>query len=117
MFVAGIVPTKNTFLVVLFVISMCGIVQTFIYWVDQKAHLGFSITLTHAQLLQLYPTLCNPMDPSRADFSVHGILQARILEWVAISSSRDLPHPGIKPISPMSPTLQVDSLPTGKVAF
>ena len=32
--------------------------------------------------------------------SVHGILQARILEWVAISFSRDLPDPGIEPASP-----------------
>ena len=37
--------------------------------------------------------------------SVHGILQARILAWVAMPSSRDLPHPGIKPTSFMSPTL------------
>ena len=37
---------------------------------------------------QLYPTLCNHMDYSPPDFSVHGILQARILEWVAISFSR-----------------------------
>ena len=29
-------------------------------------------------------TLCNPMDCSPPGFSVHGILQARILEWVAI---------------------------------
>ena len=36
------------------------------------------------------------------------ILQARILEWVAMPSSRDLPTPGIKP---RSPTLQADSLP------
>ena len=39
---------------------------------------------------------------------VHGILQARILELVAISFSRDLPDPGIKPVSP---ALQADSLP------
>ena len=37
-----------------------------------------------------------------------GILQARILEWVALPSSRDLPNPGIEP---RSPSLQVDSLP------
>ena len=37
-----------------------------------------------------------------------GILQARIVEWVAIPSSRDLPDPGIKP---RSPALQEDSLP------
>ena len=34
------------------------------------------------------PTLCDPMDCSPPDSSVHGIFQARILEWVAISSSR-----------------------------
>ena len=31
---------------------------------------------------------------------VHGIFQARILEWIAISYSRDLPNPGIEPASP-----------------
>ena len=39
-------------------------------------------------LLQLCSTLCNPMDSSLPDPSVHGILQARILEWVAIPFSR-----------------------------
>ena len=42
----------------------------------------------HAQLLQPCLTLCDPMDCSLQDFSVHGILQARILEWVAMPSSR-----------------------------
>ena len=37
---------------------------------------------------QLCPTLCDPMDCSPPDSSVHGILQARILEWVASSFSR-----------------------------
>ena len=36
----------------------------------------------------LCPTLCNPMDGSLPGSSVHGIFQARILEWIAISSSR-----------------------------
>ena len=40
------------------------------------------------------------MDCSPPDSSVHGIYQARILKWVAISSSRDLPDPGIKSMSP-----------------
>ena len=35
-------------------------------------------------------TLCDPMDSSPPGSSVHGISQARILEWVAISSSRDM---------------------------
>ena len=40
-----------------------------------------------ANLLQSCPTLCDPLDSSPPGFSVHGILQARILEWVAISFS------------------------------
>ena len=41
----------------------------------------------HAKSLQSCPTLCNPIDCSPLGFSVHGILQARILEWVVISFS------------------------------
>ena len=40
-----------------------------------------------AKLLQSCPTLCDPMDCSLPGYSVHGILQARTLEWVAISFS------------------------------
>ena len=43
------------------------------------------------------------------DYTVHGILQARVLEWVAFPSPGDLHNLGIKP---RSPTLQADSLPT-----
>ena len=42
------------------------------------------------------------------DFTVHRILQAGILEWVAFPFSRDLPNPGIEP---RSPTLQAGSVP------
>jgi len=62
---------------------------------------------------QLCPTLCDTMDCSPPGSSVHSILQARILEWVAIPFSRvaipfprDLSDPGIKP---GYPTLQADS--------
>ena len=41
-----------------------------------------------AKSLQSCPILCDPMDCSLPGFSVHGILQARTLEWVAISFSR-----------------------------
>ena len=41
-----------------------------------------------AKPLQSCPTLCDPMDYILLDFSVHGILQARILEWVAMPFSR-----------------------------
>ena len=40
------------------------------------------------KLLQSCPTLCNPVDCSLSGASVHGILQATILEWVAIPFSR-----------------------------
>ena len=42
-----------------------------------------------------YPTVCDPMDCCLPSSSVHGILQARILEWVAIPSSGDLLDPGL----------------------
>jgi len=52
---------------------------------------------------QSCPILCDPMNCSPPGFPVHGIFQARILGWVAISYSRDLPDPGIKPATPASP--------------
>ena len=60
---------------------------------------------------QSCPTLCNPLDCNLPGSSVHGISQVRILEWVAISFSRDLPDPGIEPTSLMSLHLPVDSFP------
>ena len=51
---------------------------------------------TMCSVAQSCLTLCDPMDCSLPGSSVHGISQARILEWVAISSSRDLPNPGIQ---------------------
>ena len=58
--------------------------------------------------LQSCPTLCDTMDCSPPGSSVHGILQPRILEWVACPPPGDLRDPGVKP---RSPALQVDSLP------
>ena len=45
-------------------------------------------TLVSCLVTQSYPTLCHPMDCSPPGFSVYGILQARIQEWVAIPFSR-----------------------------
>ena len=58
---------------------------------------------------QLYPVFCNPMDYSSPGSSVHGILQARILEWVPFPSPGDLSDPGIKP---RPSEFQADSLPS-----
>ena len=57
------------------------------------------------------PTLCNPMDCNLPGSSVHGILQARILEWVAISSSRGSSQSGDQTCVSMSPALAGGSLP------
>ena len=53
-----------------------------------KGNLAFEeCTAAAAKSLQSCPTLCNPIDGSPLGSSVPGILQARILEWVAISFS------------------------------
>ena len=49
--------------------------------------------------------LCDCMDLSLPGFSVHGILQARILEWLSRLPPRNLLNPGIKPVSLTSPAL------------
>ena len=50
--------------------------------------------------LQLFSTLCDPMDCSPPGSSVHRILQARILSELPFSSPGDLPDPGIELVSP-----------------
>ena len=57
-------------------------------------------------VIQLCLTLCDPRDCSPPGSSVHGISQARILEWVVISSSRGSFRPKIEPMSPASPALE-----------
>ena len=60
-------------------------------------------------LAQLCPTLCDPMDCSLRGSSVHGIFQARVLEWLPIPSPGDLPDPGIE-LGFLA--LQADALPS-----
>ena len=57
---------------------------------------------------------CNPTDCSLPGSSVHGISQARILERIAISFSRDLPDSGIKPASPALAGRFFSAEPPGK---
>ena len=61
------------------------------------------------KIAQSCPTLCDPMD-----YTVHEILQARILEWVAFPSPGDLPNPEIKPRSPALKTVSLPAEPQGK---
>ena len=62
--------------------------QIYLYYIFHiKVHSNIAAAAAAAKSLQSCPTLCNPMDCSLPGFSVHGILQARTLEWVAISFS------------------------------
>ena len=81
---------------------------------DQKYCCGhfwkYSLPQTHifsvyAKSLQSCLTLCDPRDCSPTVFSVHGILQARILCGLPFPSPGDIPNPGIEPTSLMSPAL------------
>ena len=58
-----------------------------------------------AKSLQLCLILCNPMNCSPSGFSVHEILQTRVLDWVAMLSSGGSSQPRIEPASLMSPSL------------
>ena len=51
--------------------------------------IGGAIRQHHAKSLQSCPALCSPMDCSLPDSSAQGILQARLLEWVAMAFSRE----------------------------
>ena len=72
-------------------------------WVSGTSHL--------CSVAQSYLTLCNPTDCSPPSSSVHGISQARILEWVAISLSRGSSWPRDRTCASCISVLQADSLP------
>ena len=60
---------------------------------NDKPHPSAYITSeSKSEVAQSCPILCDPVDGSPPSSSVHGILQARILEWVAISFSRGSPQ-------------------------
>ena len=61
-----------------------------LYWTFCYSHFNMCVP---ANLLQACLTLCHPMDYSLPGSSVHGILQARILEWIAILFSRGFSQP------------------------
>ena len=67
---------------------------------------------SESEVAQSFPTLSDPMVCSLPGSSVHGILQARKLEWVA--SLFYLPNPGIEYRSPALHTDSLLSEPTGK---
>ena len=68
----------------------------------------------HAKLLQLCSTLCNPIYHRPSGSSVHEILQARIMEWVAIPSSRGFSWLRAQPEPPASQAGSLPLVPPGK---
>ena len=70
-----------------------------------KRRFLWGLAYTHAQSLQSCPTLCDPMDHNPPSSYVHGILQARILQWVAMPSSRGSSWPRDQPESLTPPAL------------
>ena len=66
---------------------------------------GLPLLVRCAKSLLLCPSLCDPMDSRLPGSSVHGVFQARILEWVAMPSSRGSSCPGDRTTSLTSPAL------------
>ena len=97
---------------IVLLLLFCWISIDYIYWlylISTDYIYRLSIMSHLSEVIQSCPTLCHPMDCSIPACSVHGILQARILEWVAISFSRGSSWPRNWP---RSPTLQADVLPS-----
>ena len=83
--------------------------RLFITFLENILCLCFSGVCMCAKMLQSCPTLCNFMNSSVPCFSVHKILQARILESVSMSSSKGS-SPPFPTLSPAAPDWQADSL-------
>ena len=80
--------------------------EGFLWYESFSSHVVCEVKVSVAQACSF---LCDPVDYSPPDSSVHAILQARILEWVAVPFSRG----SSQPRDPTRfPTLQVDSLPS-----
>ena len=104
-------PAKSWYYIILnayfhCVISFCVCVTWFVFFFHYHHH-GIS-QVFKVLVAQLCLTFCDPMDCSLPGSSVHGILQARIVEWVAISFSKDSSWSRDRT---WSSALQVESLP------
>ena len=73
-----------------------------------------NIKLKESEVAQACPTLCGPMDCRLPGSSVHGIFQARILEWGAISSSRGSSQPRDRTLGSGTVGRRLPSEPPGK---
>ena len=74
------------------------------YFTEDGENVGEdTVACMHANSFQLCLTLCDPVVYRPPDSSVHGILQARILDWVAMPSSRESSDLEMEPTSLMFP--------------
>ena len=73
--------------------------ELFLYIIIRKLHISTLFCCCFCSVAKLCLTLCYHMDCNLPGSSVHGILQARILEWVIISSASESSHSRIKPVS------------------
>ena len=93
--------------------SYCSVVNFRVLNLTFKAlPIWTSASLWRFVCVQSCPILCNPMDCSPPGFSVHGISQTRILEWVAIPFSRGSSWPRDQTLSP---AWQADTLPMSRL--
>ena len=72
---------------------MLGTVKILFNFLKKHKVIVYYYESEESEVAQSCPTLCDPMGCSLPAFSVHGIFQARILEWVAISFSRRSSRP------------------------
>ena len=72
--------------------SSCPLCPLGLQWAFKAQHMVCARMLSHFSRVRV----CDPMDCSLPGSSLYGILQARILEWVAIPVSRGLPDPGME---------------------
>ena len=87
------------------------------YWgCEWKVH-GNTLPAAAAKSLRLCPTLWDSIDGSPPGSPVPGILQARTLEWVVISSSGESSDPGNEPVSPEFPALKGKFFITGRASL
>ena len=91
--------------------------HTYVYMCEYYTLMYEYEYMKESEVAQSFLTLCDLVDCSPPGSSIHGILQARVLEWGAISSPEDLPHPGIKPRSPILQADAVPSEPLGNFPF
>ena len=85
------VPKYYAFLMSCFEKACCKF--PYLYSPDLSCTLSVFLTCVCAKLLQFCPTFSDPMDHKPSGSSIHGILQARILEWVIMPSARRFSQP------------------------